>query len=329
MTMRTTAVFIAAVALMLASDASAAVQLTNLPSLDPFGADGQPAAYASYKSTNPLAADHPYSAVEVRSLDGRDQALGSVGASSLPFQISRDPRSDRKRLVYSQCVTSQGPSLTTCAILAQELQVPLGQPPFMAAMSDPAPGMLDRLPSAYGGAAAFARSTPTSMIDELRYTPAGSSTSQRLHGGPAGAGPARLIGVALRGTTVAYVWKRNVSASRSRYTLFTERVGQPRRRIVSLDSTRARIIGPVWHGARITFAVRRQGTSRLYDFAPGSQTFRSAPGPASLASFAIGGTNLLWQTASGSALSAGNCGARGCPLYRGALPRFRAARVPR
>lgn len=327
--MRTPAILVAALALMVASDASAAVRLTNLPSLDPFGADGQPAAYASYKSANPLGVDHPYSAVEVRSRNGRDQSLGSLGASSRPFQISRDPRSNRKRLVYSQCATPRGSSLTTCAIVAQELQVPLGQPPFMAARSDPAAGMLDRLPSGYGGAAAFARSVPASMIDELRYTPAASSTSRRLRGGPAGTAAARLTGVALRGSTVAYVWKRKVSASRSRYTLFTERIGQSRRTIVSLDSTRGRIIGPVWHGARITFAVRRHGTSRLYDYAPRSRRFRSAPGPAKLATFAIGGANLLWQTASGRALSTGNCGARGCPLYRAALPTFKAARAPR
>lgn len=327
--MRTPAILVAVLALVVASDASAAVRLTNLPSLDPFGADGQPAAYASYKSANPLAVDHPYSAIEVRSRDGRDRSLGSLGASSLPFQISRDPRSKRKRLVYSQCATPHGSSLTTCAIVAQELQVPLGQPPFMAAISDRAAGMLDRLPSGYGGAAAFARSVPASMIDELRYTPAGSSTSRRLRGGPVGTGAARLTGVALRGSTVAYVWKRKVSASRLRYTLFTERIGQSRRTIVSLDSTRGRIIGPVWRGAGITFAVRRHGTSRLYDYAPRSRGFRSAPGPAKLATFAIGGANLLWQTASGRALSTGNCGARGCPLYRAALPTFTAARAPR
>lgn len=322
-------VLVAALALAGASQASAAERLTYLPSLDPFGADSQPAAYASYKSTNPLAADHPYSAIEVRSRDRRDWSLASLGASSLPFEITRDPRSNRKRLVYSQCATAHESSATTCAIIAQELQVPVSQQPVFAAISDPAPGMLDRLPSGYAGAAAFARSIPGSTVDELRYTPSGSSTSQRLHGGPAGTGPARLMGVALRDSTVAYVWKHELTGSRTRYTLFTQRIGQSPRTILSLDSTRGRIIGPAWRGARLAFAVRRAGSSRLYDYAPASRTFRSARGPSRLATFAIGDSSLFWQTASGQTLSTGTCPSRGCPLLRGDLPTFQRASAPR
>lgn len=328
--MRTISLIVMALALMLASDAAASMRLAQLPSLDPFGADGQPAAYVSYRSNDPVLAARPYSARVVRFRDAREGSLSALGNSSLPFQISPDLRSGvRKRVAYSQCGAAPGSQAVTCAILAQDLAVPVGGTPHTAVVSDPAAGSLDRLPSIYAGAVAFARSSPGARAHELRYTPAGSSTSQRLHGGPLGSGRARVTGLALRGTTIAYVWKRNVASSRVRYTLFTERTGERRHVVVSLDADRGRIIGPVWRGGRVAFAVRRAGSSRLYDYAPGSGTFRSAPGPSMLATFSIGGASLFWQTASSRELSTDTCGPSGCYLYRGGIPAYTRSQAPR
>jgi hypothetical protein len=328
--MRATAIGVAVLAATtFAPAASASVRIARVATLDPFGADAQPAAYVSYKGITGSPGQLPYTARMVLSKNDRDDSISALGSSILPFQISPDPLSGtRKRLVYSQCLTFEGTSTPTCAILAQDTVAAAGDTPRPAALSDPTAGVQDRLPSGYGGAAAFARSTPGSTTDEVRYTPAGSGVSRHLHGGPRGMGSAKVTGVALRGTTVAYVWTRKLAGSRTRYTLFTERVGQPRRTIVSLDSTRGRILGPVWHGARVAFAVRHAGTSRLYDYAPASQTFRSAAGPSMLAVFSIGGSNLLWVTAPDRTLSRGTCGASGCPLLRGGLPAFKPSRPP-
>jgi hypothetical protein len=328
MSMRTAMVLGTVVAMAVTSDAAAAVRLARLPSLVPFAADSVPAAYIGDKSVTATPPGHPYFPRVIRNKhDKGGGSLDVLGDSSLPFELSLDPTSgSRKRLVYSRCVSAEAAGPPTCAILSFDVNGGASAP---TPVSDPAVGVQDRLPSGYAGAAAFSRSSPGSRIDELRYVSAAGAASQRLRGGPQGAGAARLLGVSLRGTTVAYVWRWKPSATRTRYALFTEAVGGPRRTVIALDSTRGRIVGPSWHRDRVAFAVRRGDSTRLYDYATRSRSFRSAPGPARLGTFAIAGHGLFWQTAGAGALRTGNCGPSGCPLFRGGLPAFRAGPRPR
>jgi hypothetical protein len=328
MSMRTVMVLSAMVAMAGASDAAGAVRLARLPSPAPFAADSDQVAYVGDKALTATPPGHPYVPRVVRSRDDKaDGSLAALGASSLPFELSLDPASGRlRRLVYSRCVTAGAVSAPTCAILSFDVN---GSALAPRMVSDPAVGARDRLPSGYAGAAAFSRSSPGSRVDELRYVPAAGVASRRLRGGPRGVGAARLLGVALRGTTVAYVWRWKPSAARTRYALFTEAVGGPRRTVVALDSRHGRILGPAWRGARVAFAVRRHDSSRLYDYAGRSRTFRSASGPARLATFALAGRSLFWQTSDARRLNTASCGASGCPLFRAALPPFEASRRPR
>lgn len=325
--MRTTTVFVAGIlAVALAPNAAAAVRVGNVATVGPFAADSQGSALISDRGAGGPAG-HPYLARQMFSKNDRGDSIGALGFSSLPFQISLDPRSgSQKRVFYSQCLTPESASSTTCAIVAQDLVGGAGQP---VAVSDTTTGTQDRLPSAYGGAVAFARSVPGGSVDQLRYTASGSRTSQVVRGGPRGVGAARLTGIALRGSTIAFVWKWKPSSERTRYSLITQRVDQSSRRTVtSLDSMRGRIIGPVWRGSRVVFGVRKPGSSRFYDYDPSGRRFRSAAGPDGLASFAVASSTLLWQTATGGSLSSGVCGGSGCPLMRGGLPSFKRSRAP-
>jgi hypothetical protein len=324
MSMRTAMVLSTIVVMATAPDAAAAVRLARLPSLALFAADSEPAAYVGDRAVTTTPPGQPYVPRVVRSKhDKGGGSLAALGASSLPFELSLDPVSGRlKRLVYSTCVTAYAARGPTCAILSFGVN---GSALAPTRVSDPPAEAQDRLPSGYAGAAAFSRSSPGSRVDELRYVPAAGGRSRRLRGGPHGAGAARLLGVALRGTTVAYVWRWQPTTTDSRYGVFTESVGGARRTVVTLDAPRGRILGPVWRGERVVFAVRRGDATRLYDFATRSRSLRSAQGPPRLATFAIAGRSLFWQAAAADALNSGNCGPSGCPLLRDTLPGFAAA----
>jgi hypothetical protein len=311
----------AAPAATVAADLPYTERITRLPVVGPIGADGVPSAYVSDIASS-APPGQPFYARAVVSRNDHGDDFDVIGWSSLPFQISWDPVSGRQtRLVYSQCAAPVGSSAPTCAILA----LPASEPPVV--LSDPPAGTQDRLPSGYGGAAAFARIT-AGAADELRYVVRIGIGSQHVWAGPSSVEPARLLGVALRGATVASLWRTTPAAGRTRTTLVTERVGGPRRTIVSLDAGRGQIIGPFWRGARLVFAVRRGASARLYDYAPRNRAFRSAAGPTQLASFAIGEHWLFWQTASGRALRTGTCSPPGCSLFKALLPSFHNTHPP-
>lgn len=306
-----------------AGAADADVTLARLAVIGPLSADGQPSAFVSDKSTSGPA-NHPYYARRIMSRNDRGDQLASLGFSSLPFQISRDPRTSM--LVYSQCVVATGGSASTCAILRQPLVGATGRP---IPVSQPDVGVRDRLPAAYGGGVAFSRTAPGSEADVLLYTGAGGTSPKQLPVGPRGHGRAEALGVALRGTQVAYIWRWNTSTGR-RYALRTVSVsGDKARTVLTLPSSRGRLIGPVFSGRRIMFVLRRGLKSRLYEYDLSGRIFRSAGIADRVGAFTTAGKQLFWQTASSASIDSGSCGSAKCTLVRGRLPAMRRSDRPR
>jgi hypothetical protein len=132
----------------------------------------------------------------------------------------------------------------------------------------------------------------------------------------------------LHGSRVAYVWRWRPSHGAVRDTLQIQNVagGKPET-VASLNESSARLIGPVWRRSQLIFAVRRKNGSRWYRYDASTKRFGSAPGPADVVSFTLGGSKLYWQTGTVRALDNGLCADRGgCGLYSAGVPRFTPAR---
>lgn len=256
----------------------------------------------------------------VSSLRGRDSSVSSLGFSSEVVQLSLDPRSSRQRVVASSCSPAQDTAAPSCRLLTTELLGGSGVQP----VGDTPAGASDRLPSVYGAAVAFARFLPDRPVAQLRYLPAGAATSQPLRGGPRGVGSAAPTDVAARGSSIAYTWRWRPSIPRVRYTLQIQRLGQPLRTIRSVNSTDGRILGPVWVGTQLVYAVRTSGRVRLYRYDPTTRRTVQATGPANTATFTVSAGQLVYQSATAAQLSSGRCSeGAGCRVFQTSLPRFR------
>jgi hypothetical protein len=255
----------------------------------------------------------------------RDASVGQLGSSSQVLQASVDPRSSVQRTVASSCPAPAAgsppdPVAQACRLLTTDL---IGGGPLVARVSDRPEGANDRLPSAYAGAVAFARLPAGSPNGQLRYAPAGSTSSQPLRGGPRGMGARGPVSIALRGTSVAYLWRWRPRSSATRTTLQIQGLGQPLRTVRSIDLTDGRFVGIQWVGAKLVYAVRRGSSSRLYRYDPSTRRTSIASAARNLASFTVSGKRLFYVTAGDRTVSSGRCPETGCRVYETAVPTFR------
>jgi hypothetical protein len=242
-----------------------------------------------------------------------------VPASIETQQITVDRRSPHT-IVGSTCPTGDRHGLPSCSLFELE---PGGKP---IPIGDTPPSNEDRMPAIDGGRIVFVRQST-----QLRVLEGDKRTSRRLHGGPVRvAATYGATGVALRGSHVAYSWEWQRSDLSTRNGVFIEAIGGRRRSVVALPTKRGRVIGPVWDGGRVLFAIRRSSSSRWYSYDPTRHRFRSAPAPRTLAGFALNGDGtLFWQLANRKSFESGLCQpAKSCPIIHGRLPRLKAARRP-
>lgn len=315
-----------------ATEASGARRVGTLPIVTFWGAMVTPGfdAIVSDASVPNGPPGEPYYAKTVgRGPGGRAAALSTLGFSSQPLQVAIDPRSGTtNRAVYSVCPGGDRHGRPICSLFAQPL---VGGTGHGTPVTDTPEAGSDRFPSAYRGAVAFARSVSGRDLAELRYVGnEPGAASRRLAGGPRGSGEAGPTGVALRGSRVAYVWRWKPSSGPARDTLQIQVLDQGKpNTVVSVSESSGRVIGPVWKGDHLLFAVRRVNGSRWYRYDPSTRRFGSASAPSNIVGFTIGGSALFWQTGTSGALRSGLCAPQGgCGVYSGGLPRFRSARRP-
>lgn len=266
----------------------------------------------------------PYFAQLTGPARGRSIAIASLDFSAQPIQFAFDARRvSQGAVVYSRCPVSGERGVPICQLYQQDLRGPARETVVTATP----PEASDRLPSAYAGDVAFARFTPGRDVARVLLQRSAAPAPAVLRGGPRGTGEASPTGIALRGSSVAYVWRWRPRSGVTRFTLQLQRLGQPLRTIASMDSGDGRILGPVWKGPQLLFAIRSDGRSRFFSYDQTTRRFASAVGPRNLAAFAISGPRLYWQTARAADLRRGDCSG-GCPLLSGSLPRLSRSGSP-
>lgn len=335
--MKRTAIICATVALS-ASCATGFAQPRSVGDVRVVGPlSGLPASPASgvwvsdRRSTEPFPVGEPFFVKNISpGVRGGDVAI--AGTSSQPMQPAVDPRTRDagRRLVWSACPGIEQRGTPRCS-LRQMIASDLAPTPIGDTPGDQA----DRLPSVYDGNVAFVRERGRGFDDQLRWLPAGQSRSTALKSGPRGAAESEggPTGLALRERTLAYVWgwRPRPGLANTRYTLQTQTVGAKPKTIVSIPTSKGRIIGPVWDDSKLLFVVRTATSAALYRYTPSSRRFERTTAPSRAAAFGADAGSIYWTIAA-TAPRAGEilCGAS-CSVTstaRGKLT-FKRATKPR
>lgn len=323
---------VACVGATLGSATATAKPFVRLPSVGQFAVlPSSKTAIVNVRSPGNGLPGQPYTlrTAGVGSL-ANDSSVGFSPFSSLPIETAIDPRSTVGRmLVYSQCQADATSGVVTCGLLAHDLapRSPVLLP--SVGVTEVVPGARDRLPSTYGNATVFVRTLPGSSSGQLRLASSFGAPSVQLSGGPAGKGASTASGTALRGTSVAHVWRWTDTSGTRRSALRLQRIEASPKTVLSMPSTRGVLVGPSWQGSRLIFAVRRRsGASTWYRYDPSTRRYQSAPGPRNIGSIAATNTFVYWQTAGPSALRTGICSRPGCALEAASLV-FHRSRMPR
>jgi hypothetical protein len=318
------ATLVACVACPVPSSLAASHPILRLSTVGQFGTTPYPssAIVSELLTTGAPLGQSFYARTAGPGSDDHDPSLSSLGFSSEPLQVSMDPRRNASyQMVYSRC-GGTGATLS-CGLFARARDSQEVDP---TPVTPGAIGTRDRLPSTYGGATAFARSTAGSTLAELRYVATVGGISRKVPAGPA-TKDAEPIGIALHGHTLAYVWSwRTTTGSHTSLRLYTP--GARTRTLLTLPSTRGRIIGPTWQKRQLVFAVRRNGSSTWYRFDPSTTRYSSARGPRNLIAVAAADRYLYWETGSTTSLRSGLCPAGDCGLWLD-QPSFHRSSRPR
>lgn len=270
---------------------------------------------------NPPAS--PYSAVDL-SVTGRAWSL-PLGSSARPLQtVFVEESPDHGVVLVSRCPAAPPVGAPACQLQFNDL--PYGPP---TTLTSPSGGAADRLPATDGRRFAFLRypaGQPTAQL--LTATLAAPDRLIRLRGGRSGVGAAGSIGIAVHGKRVADVWKWRPRPGVTRTALRLQRVGDPTvTTVVSMPATSGRLVGPLWQGERLLFAVRRRSRTDLYRYMPSSRRFERATAPAQLAAFDLKADQLYSILASSSELIRGRC-ERSCRVTVQTVPRFAPSTRP-
>ncbi|MCW3039604.1 MAG: hypothetical protein JWM31_1509 [Solirubrobacterales bacterium] len=167
-------------------------------------------------------------------------------SSAEPTDLAADPASGSARqLVWSHCPGDDAHGSPTCPLQTSTQ----GSSPV--AMEETPAGRQDRMPAIYRGAVAFARRS-VQHPDQLHFLAADSDRSVHLHGATGRWGAARISGLALRGRTLAYVWRTQPPAGKGADVLQLQRVGGRPETVLTIPATGGHLIGPTWDGGQFS-----------------------------------------------------------------------------